>query len=100
MITIEVDHARACEAVFLANYIPEVHIWVGLLGISDSIARMVWATDGTSSQIVRCSLAHVRPLFNGFNTATEQDIDGDLRLVVDEILALGDGILNIDVSGS
>ena len=100
VVSIKVDHARRSEAVLLANHVSEVDLGVRLLGIGDRVAGMVGSTDRACPQIVCDGLTRVLPLIDLLSAATEKDINGDLRLVVDQLVALGDSVLHIDVRGS
>ena len=99
VISIEVDHASRGEAILLAEHVAEVDLGVRFLGVGDRVAGMVGATDRACPQIVCDGLARVLPLINLLCASAEKDVNSDLRLVVDKLFALGDGVLHIDVRG-
>ena len=100
VVTFEVDHASACETIFLGDNVPKVDIRVGILCISDDVSAVVQSVDRTSPQVIgRHESARLLPVIETLSTSTDQHINRDLRLIIDQVFALIDGILDVDVGG-
>lgn len=98
VISIEIDHSSAREAVLLADHVAEVDVGVGLLGVGNGVSTMVETVDGSCSQVVgRGHVTGLFPVVDRVGTATQKDVDGDLRVIIDKVLALRNDILNVDI---
>ena len=52
VISVEIDHTNAIEAIFLTDNISEVDIRVSSIGIGDCITSVVRGTNRASSQVI------------------------------------------------
>ena len=100
VVSVEIDHSSAGEAILLVYHVPEVDRRVGLHSVRDNISTVVKAMDGVRPQVVSSSLTRLLPFIDAFCSGAEEDIHRDLRFVIDEVIALRDEVFDVDVGGS
>ena len=98
VVAVEIELVQSAHMTLrLLDNVAHLHRGVRLHALSDRVGVPVELLDAASAEVVLPAVAALLDLFGGVGCAAEQDINDDLRLVIDNIHALTHGTFDVDI---